>query len=52
MRRELEDFLTAVESTTGQRVVLYVGDDFENAYPVRGAIDRPLCIDASSGVPM
>ncbi len=42
VHRELDDFLAAVESTTGQRSVLYVGDDFENAYPLRGALARPL----------
>ena len=42
VRRELDEFLAAVESTSGQRVVLYVGDDFESVYPVRKALDRPL----------
>lgn len=39
---ELKAFLEAVESETGQRVVLYVGDDFERRYPVRATLGRPL----------
>lgn len=42
VRRELEAFLEPVEEATGQRTVLYVGDDFESVYPVRQALDRPL----------
>jgi len=39
---ELDDFLTLVEGTWDRKVVLYVGDDFERAYPVRHQLDRPL----------
>jgi lysozyme len=40
--RELGAFIDAVESRIGQAVVLYVGDDFERAYHVRRAYDRPI----------
>lgn len=39
---ELSRFLESVESGSGQRVVLYVGDDFEGRYPVRDEFDRYL----------
>jgi lysozyme len=42
VRHELDTFLDHVESATGQRAVLYVGDDFEGRYPVRDELDRPL----------
>jgi lysozyme len=42
VRRELDGFLRLVESETGQGVVLYVGDDFEDLYPVRQRLGRPL----------
>jgi lysozyme len=42
VRHELDTFLDRVESATGQRAVLYVGDDFEGRYPVRDELDRPL----------
>jgi len=42
LQRELQAFLDAVESTTGQQVLLYVGDDFERRYPVRNELGRPL----------
>ena len=40
--RELEDFLHLVETASGQRAVLYIGDDFERRYPTRASLDRPL----------
>jgi lysozyme len=40
--RELGDFLAEVESATGERVVLYVGPEFEEVYPVKEGLDRPL----------
>lgn len=39
---ELGRFLAAVEGAWGTEVVLYVGDDWEERYPVRAALDRPL----------
>jgi lysozyme len=42
VRRELDEFLRLVESDAGQKAVLYVGDDFENRYPVRESLERPL----------
>lgn len=42
VERELGAFLDAVESATGQRVVLYVGDDFEGEYHLRDELDRPI----------
>ena len=31
-----------IEEAWGRQVILYVGDDFERAYPVRHELDRPL----------
>jgi lysozyme len=42
VRREIDEFLRIVEAATGRTVVLYVGDDFEDLYPVRRALGRPL----------
>jgi lysozyme len=42
LRRELDTFLDRVEEATGQRVVVYVGADFEGRYQVRDDLDRPL----------
>ena len=42
VRRELADFLAAVEAAWGRPTVLYIGDDWEQAYPTRGLGDRPL----------
>jgi lysozyme len=42
--RELRAFLSLVEGTTGPLVVLYVGDEFEDAYPVRDTLPNPLWI--------
>jgi len=39
---QLDDFLKVVEEAWGRKVVVYVGDDFERAYPVRHRLDRPL----------
>jgi lysozyme len=40
--RELDDFLTAVESATGERVLLYIGPEFEDIYPIKDDLDRPI----------
>jgi lysozyme len=40
--REVRAFLARVEASTGQQMVLYIGDDFESAYGLRTALDRPL----------
>jgi lysozyme len=40
--RELNAFLARVEASMGKTTVLYVGDDFESHYPVRGNYNRPL----------
>jgi lysozyme len=40
--RELGAFLTEVESATGERVVLYVGPEFEDVYPITEDLDRLL----------
>lgn len=42
VRNELGRFLLLVEDAWGQDVVLYVGDDFEEAYPGREELGRPL----------
>jgi len=42
VQRELARFLELVEEATGQRLLLYVGDDFERRYPVRSSLDRPI----------
>lgn len=42
VERELTTFLRSVESTMGKVMVLYVGDDFEDRYPVRTSFQRPL----------
>jgi lysozyme len=42
--RELASFLDLVEAKTGQKAILYVGDDFENQYHVRSRFNRPLWI--------
>jgi lysozyme len=42
IQRELATFLELVEEGTGEQVLLYVGDDFEERYPVREQLDRPL----------
>lgn len=42
VRAEVDRFLDVVESETGTEVVLYVGDDWEDGYPMRAAGERPL----------
>lgn len=39
---ELDQFLVLVEEAWGRPVVLYVGDEYENRYPVRERLGRPL----------
>jgi len=38
---EVAAFLDAVEGKTGQEVVLYIGDDWQDRYPVAGRDQRP-----------
>lgn len=40
--RELDSFLDAVEQAWGQEAVLYVGNDWEDRYPVQDSYDRRL----------
>jgi lysozyme len=42
VRTELDDFLAIVESAWGRPALLYVGNEFEDPYPVRARDDRPL----------
>lgn len=42
VERELRTFLRAVESETGEEVVLYVGADFEGRYHLRDELARPV----------
>jgi lysozyme len=42
LAKELDAFITVVEEAWGRPLVLYVGDDFEAAYPVRARLDRYL----------
>lgn len=42
VERELATFFELVEGARGTEVVLYVGDDFEELYPVRERSHRPL----------
>jgi lysozyme len=42
VREQLDAFLGPVEEAWGRQVVLYVGDDFEAAYPFRDRLARPL----------
>ncbi|MGN6692934.1 MAG: GH25 family lysozyme [Aquihabitans sp.] len=39
--KEVAAFIGAVEEATGQRMVLYIGDDWQERYPVAGREDRP-----------
>jgi lysozyme len=39
---QLGEFIGLVEEAWGREVILYVGDDFERAYPVLHELDRPL----------
>jgi len=40
--REVGDFLAAVEAETGERVLLYIGPEFEDVYPIKEGLDRPI----------
>jgi lysozyme len=42
VKEQLGEFIRLVEEAWGREVVLYVGDDFEQAYAVRQELDRPL----------
>ena len=48
VRRELREFLHLIESTSNRRALLYVGDDFEELYPVRNHSAGCSGIDDSS----
>jgi GH25 family lysozyme M1 (1,4-beta-N-acetylmuramidase) len=41
VKQDLTTFMNRVESATGQRVIVYVLDDFDAAYPVRGWFNQP-----------
>jgi lysozyme len=41
---ELTTYLDQVETGTGQRALLYIGDDFEDLYHVRSTFDRQLWV--------
>jgi lysozyme len=51
VRDELADFLSRVENAWGQRVVLYVGDDWEGRYPVLDGSRRPAWLVGFVGRP-
>jgi lysozyme len=40
MTRELRAFMRIVEAATGREMLLYVGDDFEDHYMIRDAVQR------------
>jgi lysozyme len=40
--RELGDFLAEVEEATGVRALLYIGPEFEDVYPIKEDLDRPI----------
>jgi lysozyme len=40
--RELGDFLAGVEEATGERALLYIGPEFEEVYPIKEDLDRPI----------
>lgn len=42
VRAEVEAFIALVEAERGREVLLYVGDDWEDRYPVRDELDRPI----------
>lgn len=48
---ELDTFLTAVEQAWGRPAVLYVGEDWEGAYPVLERSDRPRWLVSFVGRP-
>ena len=51
VRRELDDFLTAVERSSGRDTVLYVGEDWQDRYPVLGRSARPAWLVSFLGRP-
>jgi lysozyme len=44
VRQELEAFVRAVEARTGERILLYIGSDFEARYPVGSWLGGPLWV--------
>ena len=42
VRNELDRFVQLVEAELDRILILYVGDDFEDAYPTKGRLGRPL----------
>ena len=40
--REIGAFIDEVEEATGQIVMLYIGSDFQDRYPIRDELDRPI----------
>ena len=51
VRRELDAFLTAVERSSGRDTVLYVGEDWQDRYPVLGRSARPAWLVSFLGRP-
>lgn len=48
---EVDAFLEPVEAAWGVPVVLYVGSDFEERYPIKDRLDRPLWLLSLLGRP-
>ena len=48
---ELDTFLTAVERSSGHQTVLYVGEDWEDRYPVLDRSARPAWLVSFLGRP-
>jgi lysozyme len=44
VNEQLDAFLRRVEEAWNEEIVIYAGDDFEERYPVRGRLGRPLWI--------
>ena len=44
VERDIRSFMDAVEAGTGQSVLLYVGDDFDDRYHARSRFDRSLWV--------
>jgi lysozyme len=44
VKEQLGVFIRLVEEAWGREIILYVGEDFEQAYPVRQELDRPLWV--------
>ncbi len=42
LHRELQVFLDRVEAATGQQVLLYVQDEFDDMYDIHATFDRPI----------